>query len=82
MIHLSESEIDFLLVVVDPPSALRQRLMAARAKDGVVSEDDAATLQCLCGARFQTHGLGPDYEPTLEGRKLEALIDKLAGEQR
>lgn len=78
MIRLSKSEVDLLLAVVRLPSALRQRLRSARANDGIVSDDDAVVLQDLCGTRLQTHGFGPDYEPTAEGSKLEAIIDKLA----
>lgn len=64
----------FLLDVLDLPDALRHRLEADHVE---LSDDDADELRDLCGERLQSHGFGPSYAPTEEGRRLEELINAL-----
>ena len=77
MIRLSHDEIDFLLGVLAVPLRLLEALERARALGGHLEEDDADALRDLCGERLQTHGFGPGYEPTEEGKQLERMIDRL-----
>jgi hypothetical protein len=77
MIRLSSDEIAFLLDVLALPPALLERLELARAKGGLLGDDDADVLRDLCGERLQTHGFGPAYEATEEGKRLERMIDRL-----
>ena len=77
MIRLSSDEIDFLLGALALPPALLESLERARAKGGHLGDDDADALRDLCGERLQTHGFGPAYKPTEEGKRLERMIDRL-----
>jgi hypothetical protein len=77
VIRLSSDEIDFLLGVLALPPRLLETLERARALGGRVEDDEADALRDLCGERLQTHGFGPTYEPTEEGKQLERMIDRL-----
>ena len=66
-----------MLKLLPLPDGLGERLRLVRAGRGELTADDADRLRDLCGERLQTHGFGPDYEPTEEGRCLERLIDEL-----
>ena len=77
MIRLSSDEIDFLMYVLELPPSLLESLERARRLGGRVQDDDADALRDLCGERLQTHGFGPTYEPTEEGKQLERMIDRL-----
>lgn len=77
MIRLSSDEIDFLLGVLALPPRLVENLGRARDLGEQIEEDDADALRDLCGERLQTHGFGPGYEPTEEGKQLERMIDRL-----
>lgn len=77
MIRLSSDEIDFLLGVLALPPRLAENLGRARDLGEQIEEDDADALRDLCGERLQTHGFGPGYEPTEEGKQLERMIDRL-----
>ena len=68
---------DYLLRVLPLSSNLRASLERFRAGAGALSIDELTDLRELVGQRLQTHGFGPDYEPTPEGRRLEQLIDDL-----
>lgn len=77
MKRLKPDEIVFLLTTLDLPNRLRTALEQARDGSGLISDDEADMLRDLCGDRLQTHGFGPDYEPTPEGVALERMIDRL-----
>ena len=68
---------DYLLRVLPLSSELRASLERFRAGAGPLSMDELTDLRELVGQRLQTHGFGPDYESTPEGRRLEQLIDDL-----
>ena len=80
MIRLNQHEIRFLLNLPDLPSRLAKTLTQADIRHEGLSEDNADAFRDLCGERLQTHGFGPDYEPTAEGKMLEGLIDRLVAE--
>lgn len=42
-----------------------------------MTTDEADRLREQAGDLFQEIGLGPDEEPTVDGRLLDALIDRL-----
>ncbi len=77
MIRLSCEETDFLLKVLELPQSLLENLEQIQNEGGSLGDDDADALRDLCGERLQTHGFGPDYRPTEEGKKLEKMIDRL-----
>ena len=57
---------------------LRERLESLiSAENKAISDDIADELRDLCAERLDTHGFDENYNPTEEGKKLEALIDKL-----
>ncbi len=77
MIRLAPRDIDFMLQVLDLPDGFDRKLRLVRDGRASLTADEADALRDLCGERLQTHGFGPDYEPTEEGRRLEKLIDQL-----
>ena len=76
MIRLSTQDIDFLCGF-KPPLDLEEVLHTARQKGGFVTDDQADALRDFYGDCLQFAGFGPDYQPTLEGQRLERLIDQL-----
>jgi hypothetical protein len=42
-----------------------------------LTADQVDSIRDLCGERLQAVGFDSHYEPTVEGRALETLIDKL-----
>lgn len=77
MIRLSPEDIYYIIKHLALPAHLKSALDQAQQNGGEISDDDADSLRDLCGDRLQTHGFDRNYEPTEEGRSLEALVDKL-----
>ena len=77
MNRLSLEDINYLLAVLEVPIEIRKGLEGLKEKGGMLAPEDADVLRDLCGERLQIYGFGPDYAPTLEGLRLERLIDKL-----
>ena len=78
MIILTLQEIQFMLTALSLNAGLRERLQAlVSVESKVISDDVADELRDLCSERLDTHGFDENYDPTDEGKKLEALIDKL-----
>lgn len=78
MIILTLQEIQFMLTVLTLTVDLRERLQVlVSVEKKTISDDIADELRDLCTNRLDTHGFDENYNPTEEGKKLEALIDKL-----
>ena len=78
MIRISESDIEFMLLHLDLPDALRNLLEKLRsAPDTEISEAVADELRDICTDKLDTHGYDVNYEPTELGKRLEGLIDTL-----
>ncbi len=78
MIILTLQEIQFMLTVLALTVDLRERLETlVSVENKTISDDIADELRDLCTERLDTHGFDENYIPTEEGKKLEALIDKL-----
>jgi hypothetical protein len=78
MITLTLQEIQFMLTALPLTDDLRERLESLiSAENKAISDDIADELRDLCAERLDTHGFDENYNPTEEGKKLEALIDKL-----
>jgi hypothetical protein len=78
MIALDLQDIHFMLKHLSLSETLRKRLIELTSDgDVLISDDLADELRDLCADRLDTHGFDLNYSPTEEGRKLEALIDKL-----
>jgi hypothetical protein len=75
--RLAVRDIEFLLRLLPMRKALRNRLEEIRTNADKLTDDEADELRDLCGERLQTHGFGPEYEATEEGKTLERLIDEL-----
>jgi hypothetical protein len=75
--RLGRDDVEFMLRVLELPNDLRGKLESAAIGRAELSLDDADQLRDLCGERLQTHGFGPDYKATDEGKRLERLIDEL-----
>ena len=78
MIILAHRDIQFMLTVLDLDVSLRKRLGdLIPLKNKAIPDDIADELRDLCTDRLDRHGFDENYNPTYEGEKLEALIDKL-----
>ena len=78
MIMLNLQDIHFMLEKLSLSENLRELLNELISdKNKSISDAVADELRDLCTDRLDTHGFDIDYEPTEEGKKLEALIDKL-----
>jgi len=78
MITLTLQEVQFMLTVLTLTVDLRERLeILLSVENKAISDDIADELRDLCTERLDTHGFDENYNPTDEGKKLEALIDKL-----
>jgi len=78
MINLSREEIQFMLEELTMPKHLMKTLLDVIGKrEARISDATADELRDLCAERLDTHGFGSEYEPTVVGKNLEYLIDKL-----
>ena len=78
MIILTLQEIQFMLTVLTLTVDLRERLEGLVSLENKTVPDDVADeLRDLCAERLDMHGFDKSYNPTDEGKKLEALIDRL-----
>lgn len=78
MARLTVSEICYLLDALPLDESTRRALrMAGVPLVGRLTTDQIDSIRDLCGARLQAVGFNSKYDPTAEGRILEALIDKL-----
>ena len=78
MIILTLQEIQFMLTVLTLTVDLRERLEGlVSIENKTVPDDIADELRDLCAERLDMHGFDENYNPTDEGKKLEALIDRL-----
>lgn len=61
------------------PEGLREQIQSesARPVEIWMTADEADELREQAGDLFQEVGIGPDEEPTVDGRLLDALIDRL-----
>jgi hypothetical protein len=75
--RLAQADIAFMLRVLDLSEEMRSKLEKVASGEAKLTVDEADELRDLCGERLQTHGFGPNYEPTQEGVQLERLIDEL-----
>ena len=75
--RLAQADIAFMLRVLDLSEDMRNKLEKVASGEAKLTVDEADELRDLCGERLQTHGFGPNYEPTQEGVHLEKLIDEL-----
>ncbi len=76
MIYLSKYDAQFMLMTLQLTPVLGQ-VLGAIAEGGEISEDHADELRDCCTDRLDEIGFDESYEPTEDGKKLEALIDKL-----
>ena len=78
MIDLSLQDIRFMLTVLPLRAGLREKLETLVSVENTIASDDVADdLRDLCAESLNTYGFAENYDPTEEGEKLEALIDKL-----
>ena len=77
MVCLELSDIEFILKKVALTPSLGQVLKEARDNGGFLPGEVADEIRDLCGERFRSHGFDDNNNLTEEGKKLEAIIDKL-----
>lgn len=78
MIYLSQYDVQFMLMMLQLTPDMSQVLKAkAKAEGGEITEDQADELRDCCTDKLDELGFDENYEPTEDGRKLEALVDKL-----
>ena len=73
MTQLKKDDAKFLLKWLTMPETTREKLRQGTP----LNAEETDHLRDLCGERLQTHGFGPSYEPTAEGKRLEELVDRL-----
>ena len=76
MIYLSQYDVQFMLMMLQLTPDLSQVLKAI-AEGGEITEDQADELRDCCTDKLDEVGFDEKYEPTEDGKKLEALVDKL-----
>ncbi len=79
MIHLSNSDLDFLLDILDSEltPALKDTINQAKHQQRTLTNEEAEELRELCLDWLSLHGFDEHYEPTEKGKRAENLIDKL-----
>lgn len=78
MITLNLSDIRFMQMVLSLSQGHRELFdKLASKKEKLISDEVSNELNALCAERLTTHGYDAYYTPTVEGRMLEKLIDKL-----
>jgi len=78
MVTLNISDINFMQTVLSLTEShhkLFDKLTSKKEK--LISDEVSNELSALCAERLTTHGYDAYYIPTVEGRMLEKLIDKL-----
>lgn len=76
MIRINSDDVLFMLTMLQLTPDLRQVLKSI-AEGGAISDDQADELRDCCTDRLDEIGFDKNYELTEDGRKLEALVDKL-----
>ncbi|MDP3390425.1 MAG: hypothetical protein Q8Q45_14555 [Methylococcaceae bacterium] len=77
MIFLSRSEIEYMLMMLELTSSLRQVLEGISVSGGNIDDDQADELRDLCNDKLDVRGYDENYNPNEDGKRLEALVDKL-----
>jgi len=78
MVTLNLSDIRFMQTVLSLSQGQRKLFdKLASKKEKFISDELSYELSNLCAERFETHGFDAFHSPTMEGRMLEKLIDKL-----
>ena len=77
MVRLEISDLEFILKKITLTPNLREVVKEAQRNDGFLPDEVADELRDLCGEQFRSHGFDDSDRLTEEGKKLEALIDKL-----
>lgn len=76
MIYLSRNEIAFILNKVTLTYDLQQ-VLSANKGGCEISDDQADELRDCCIECLDEIGFDDNYELTLDGKKLDELVDKL-----
>ncbi len=78
MITLNLSDIRFMQTVLSLSEDQRKLFdKLASKKEKLISDEVSYELSNLCAERLASHGFDYYHSPTMEGRMLEKLIDKL-----
>lgn len=78
MITLNLSDIRFMQTVLSLSESHRELFdKLASKKEKLIPVEVSEELSVLCTERLVSHGFDDFYSPTMEGRMLEKLIDKL-----
>ena len=77
MIFLSRTEIEYMLMMLELTPALRHVLEELVASGGKIDDDQADELRDLCNDKLDICGYDENYDLNEDGKKLEALVDKL-----
>lgn len=77
MIKISKGDAEFLLSRLQLTSIQKHVLTNTESTDGVINDEVADEIRDLCTDLLDRVGFDANYQPTQDGRRLEALIDKL-----
>jgi len=74
---LGREEVLYMLIILELPPDLRLVLEAISEEGGELNEDQADELRDLCNEKLDICGYDENYKLNENGKKLEALVDKL-----
>ncbi|MDD2739859.1 MAG: hypothetical protein PHR94_13090 [Methylomonas lenta] len=77
MIFISRIEIEYMLMMLELTSSLRQVLEDISVSGGNIDDDQVDELRDLCNDKLDVCGYDENYNLNENGKKLEALVDKL-----
>lgn len=77
MVSLSCEDVRYMLATLELTPELRQVLEQLSVEGGAVSEERADELRDRCNDKLDVCGYDENYDLNQDGKKLEALVDKL-----
>jgi hypothetical protein len=77
MISLSREDVRYMLAMLELTPDLRQVLEQLTAEGGPIGEEQADELRDRCNDKLDVCGYDENYDLNQDGKKLEALVDKL-----
>lgn len=77
MIIIKREDVLYMLLMLELTPDLRQVLKLISVGGGKLSEDQADELRDLCNDKLDVCGYDEQYKLNEDGKRLDALVDKL-----
>jgi hypothetical protein len=78
-IKFTTEQLRYLQERLEFPADLKELVRGTHPGDLVLSPEQAKELMGAVSNRLQVAGFNAEYDPTLEGKMLESIIDRLTG---